>query len=51
MHLHKGGLHRALGISEDKDIPEERLDTALNSKNEHVRKMASLAKTMKSWKK
>ena len=50
MHLHKGGLHRALGIPEDTEIPDDKLEAALNSKSEHVRRMASLAKTMKSWK-
>jgi ribonuclease PH len=50
MHLHKGGLHRALGISEDKEIPEDRLEAATHSNNEHIKRMATLAKTMKSWK-
>ena len=47
--LHKGGLHRALGISEDKPIPAERLEAARNSTNAHVAKMANLAHVMKSW--
>lgn len=50
-HLRKGGLHRALGIPEDKPIPTERLEKARNSNNEHVRKMAEFAHTMKGFKK
>ena len=50
MHLHKGGLHRALGIDQDKEIPEDRLEAATHSSNEHVKRMAVLAKNMKSWK-
>ena len=49
MHLRKGGLHRALGIPEGQKIPTSRLESAANSDNEHIRKMANLAKTMKSW--
>lgn len=49
MHLHKGGLHRALGIDQDKEIPKERIEEAMHSKNEHVAKMANLAHTMGEW--
>jgi hypothetical protein len=49
-HLRKGGLHRALGISEDKPIPAERLEEARNSKNSHVAKMANFAHTMGGFK-
>lgn len=49
MHLHKGGLHRALGIPEGETIPKERIEEATHSKNEHVAKMAHLAQTMASW--
>jgi len=45
-HLRKGGLHRALGISEDKPIPADRLEKARNSKNSHVAHMANFAHTM-----
>jgi len=45
-HLRRGGLHRALGISEDEKIPVEKLEAARNSKNEHVRHMANFAHTM-----
>jgi hypothetical protein len=49
MHLHKGGLHRALGISEDKEIPKEMVEKATHSTNPHVAAMAHLAQTMESW--
>lgn len=49
-HLRKGGLHRALGISEDKPIPAERLEAAKNSPNKHVQHMANFAATMGSFK-
>jgi hypothetical protein len=49
-HLRKGGLHRALGVPEDEKIPAEKLSAAQNSKSEHVRHMASFAKTMSGFK-
>ena len=49
MHLHKGGLHRALGVPEGTEIPKERVEAATHSKNEHVAKMANLAQTMGKW--
>lgn len=49
-HLRKGGLHKELGVSLGDKIPEDKLESAANSDNEHVRKMAQLAKNMKSWK-
>ena len=45
-HLKRGGLHRALGIPEGQKIPEERLEEAKKSKNEHIRHMAHFADTM-----
>jgi hypothetical protein len=48
--LRAGGLHRALGIAEDKPIPAERLEEARNSKNDHVAKMANFAHTMGKFK-
>jgi len=48
--LHKGGLHRALGVPEGETIPEEKLQAARNSKNPHVARMANFAHTMKGWK-
>lgn len=50
MHnLRKGGLHRALGISESEPIPADRLEAARNSKNPHVARMANFAHTMKGF--
>ena len=49
MHLHKNGLHNALGIKPGEKIPEERVEAATHSKNEHVAKMAHLAQTMEGW--
>lgn len=50
MHLHKGGLHRALGVPEGETIPKEKVEAATHSSNPHVAKMAHLAQTMASWK-
>ena len=49
-HLRKGGLHDALHIPRDQKIPAERVEAATHSPNEHVRKMASFAKTMGGFK-
>jgi len=49
-HLNKGGLHRALGISPDKEIPKEKIEAAKNSNSEHVRHMANFAATMSHFK-
>lgn len=46
MHLNHGGLHRALHVPEDENIPQDKLEAAKNSSNPHVRAMASLADTM-----
>ena len=48
--LNKGGLHRALGVPEGEKIPAAKLAAARNSKNPHIRKMASFAHTMAGWK-
>jgi hypothetical protein len=51
MHnLRKGGLHRALGVPEDKPIPKEKLEAARHSKNSHVQHMANFAHTMGGFK-
>lgn len=50
-HLKKGGLHKALGISPDKEIPKERLEAAKNSSNSHIAHMANFAATMEGFKK
>jgi hypothetical protein len=49
-HLRKGGLHRALHIPENEVIPKERIESAKNSPNAHVAKMAHFASTMSKWK-
>ncbi len=52
MHgLRRGGLHKALGIPEDENIPADRLEKAKNSSNSHVAHMANFAHTMKGFKK
>ena len=48
--LRRGGLHRALGISESEPIPAKKLEAARHSKSEHIRRMANFAKTMSTWK-
>ena len=48
-HLNHGGLHRALGIPEDEKIPKDRIAAAKNSRNPHVRSMATLADNMSHW--
>lgn len=48
--LRKGGLHKALGVAAGDKIPASKLEEGLNSKNEHVRKMSSFAKTMSGFK-
>lgn len=49
-HLNKGGLHRVLGVPEGESIPESKLESAKNSKNPHVAKMAHFASTMEHFK-
>jgi hypothetical protein len=48
--LRHGGLHRALGISEDETIPKEKIEAAKGSKNAHVAHMANFAATMGKFK-
>ncbi|VVB52840.1 Uncharacterised protein [uncultured archaeon] len=50
-HLRKGGLHEALHIPMKENIPQDRLESAMNSPNEHVAHMANMAHTMKGFKK
>jgi hypothetical protein len=51
MHqLRKGNLHKALGVPEGETIPADKLESARNSDNEHVRKMANFAHTMGGFK-
>ncbi len=46
----KGSLHKALGVSENKKIPEKKLEKAEHSKNPLTKKRAVLARTLKSFK-
>ena len=48
--LHKGGLHRSLGIPEGERIPMAKIESATHSDNPHTKKMAVMAKSMHSWK-
>lgn len=51
MHkLHSGGLHRALGVPEDQDIPLEKKVEASHSDNPHTAAMGRLAVAMHGWK-
>lgn len=50
-HLHKGGLHKALGISADQPIPLEKKEAAAHSSNDHIAAMGRLAVAMHGWKK
>jgi hypothetical protein len=50
-HMRRGGLHRALGVSENETIPESKIEAATHSENEHIKRMANFAKTLKGFKK
>lgn len=50
MHsLNAGGLHRHLGIAEDKPIPMAKKQAAANSDNPHVAAMGRMAVAMHGW--
>lgn len=49
-HLRKGGLHRALHVPEDENIPKEKIEAATHSSNSHVAHMANMAQTMSHFK-
>ncbi len=49
--MRRGGLHRALGVPEDENIPKEKVEAAAHSSNEHVAHMARFAKTLGGFKK
>lgn len=44
--LHKGGLHKALGVDPNKPIPKEKMAEARKSENPRIRKMAATAATL-----
>ena len=50
-HMRKGGLHRALGVSEDETIPASKVEAATHSQVPHVAAMARFAQTLKGLKK
>lgn len=41
--VHKGALHRALGVPEGSKIPKAKIRAALKSQSQHVRAMARSA--------
>lgn len=45
----KGALHKALGVPQDKKIPEKKLEKAEHSKNPLTRKRANLAETLRKF--
>lgn len=42
--VHKGALHRALGVPEGQKLSDEQVNSALHSKSPRVRRMAASAK-------
>lgn len=46
----KGALHRELNVPEGKKIPVKKMQSALHSDNPLEKKRATLAKTLKSFK-
>jgi hypothetical protein len=42
-HMHKGALHRALGVPEGKKIPAKKMAAAARSKSPKIRKEVGLA--------
>lgn len=46
-----GALHKALGVPQGEKIPPKKMSKAAHSTNPRVRKEASLAKTLKGFKK
>lgn len=49
--IHKGKLHKALGLDPKKPIPQAKLDAALKSKDPEIRRMAASAKGLEGMKK
>jgi hypothetical protein len=49
LNLKKGALHEALGVPQEKKIPEDKLESALGSSSPLMRKRAQFAKNAKSW--
>lgn len=51
MHMKKGALHKSLGVPEGKKIPEKKLEKAEHSKNPTTVRRATLARTLKGFRK
>jgi hypothetical protein len=49
--LRKGGLHKALNVPQDENIPADKVENATHSDNKHVAAMARFAQTLKGFKK
>ena len=49
LHLKKGALHKALGVSSDKHIPAKKLSKALHSSSPLMRKRANFARNAAKW--
>ena len=43
--IHKGGLHRSLGVPQGQKIPAKKMEKAEHSSNPKIEKQVSLAKT------
>jgi hypothetical protein len=43
--IHKGGLHKSLGVPEGEKIPAKKVEAATHSDNPQIRKQANLAQT------
>jgi hypothetical protein len=48
-HLNQGGLHRALGVAEDKPLTMEQKQKAASSSNKHMAAMGRMAVAMHGW--
>jgi len=46
-HMRHGGLHSALHVAPDAEIPEDKIAAAEKSSNKHVAAMAGFAKRKK----
>jgi hypothetical protein len=44
--MHKGALHRALGVPQGERIPADKMAEARSSSNPHVRRMAAFARAL-----
>ena len=47
-HMHKGALHRELGVPEGEKIPAKKMAKAAHSSNPKIRKQVGLAKAFAS---